>query len=117
VKIQEVTGARPYRGLFGEQDRDGVDTAYRVVADHVRLLTFAIADGGIPSNVGRGYVVRRVLRRGVRYARRYFAVEPGSFFSSLVPTVVHDLSQVFPEIKAKQAEVNQSVVCMKYTQD
>lgn len=106
-KIREVTGAREYRGGFGEQDADGVDTAYRVVADHLRLLTFAIADGGVPNNIGRGYVVRRVLRRGARYARRYFNVELGSFFSSLVPTLVQDLGDVFPEIKAKQAEVQE----------
>jgi alanyl-tRNA synthetase len=106
-KIKEVTGAREYRGGFGEQDADGIDTAYRVVADHLRLLTFAIADGGIPNNVGRGYVVRRVLRRGARYARRYFNVELGGFFSSLVPTLVEDLSHVFPEIKSKQADIQE----------
>ena len=106
-KIREVTGAREYRGTFGEEDADGVDTAYRVVADHLRLLTFAIADGGVPNNVGRGYVVRRVLRRGARYARRYFNVELGGFFSSLVPTLVQDLSHVFPEIKAKEADIQE----------
>src|SRR5690606_15598353 len=81
ARIQEVTGMRPYEGKFGDEDKDGVDTAYRVVADHLRLLSFAIADGGNPNNEGRGYVVRRVLRRGVRYARKYFGVEIGSFFS------------------------------------
>ena len=53
-RIQEVTGARKYEGKFGEQDLGGIDTAYRVVADHVRFLTFAIADGGVPNNAGRG---------------------------------------------------------------
>ena len=56
--IQEITGAREYRGKFGQEDPDGIDTAYRVVADHVRTLAFAIADGAVPNNVGRGYVVR-----------------------------------------------------------
>jgi alanyl-tRNA synthetase len=106
-RIQEMTGARKYQGKFGEQDSDGIDTAYRVIADHVRLLTFAIADGGVPNNVGRGYVVRRVLRRGARYARHYFNVELGNFFSSLVPTLVQQLSHVFPEIKIRQTDIQE----------
>ncbi|KAF8342014.1 tRNA synthetases class II (A)-domain-containing protein [Cantharellus anzutake] len=56
-RIQEITG-------FGEKDFDGIDTAYRVIADHTRTLTFALSDGGVPSNIGRGYVLRRILRRG-----------------------------------------------------
>ncbi|KAF1808698.1 putative alanyl-tRNA synthetase [Eremomyces bilateralis CBS 781.70] len=103
--IQEVTGAREYRGKFAEEDPDGIDTAYRVVADHLRLLTFAISDGGVPNNVGRGYVVRRVLRRGARYARKYFDVEIGSFFSKLVPKLVEQMGDMFPEIRKKQQEV------------
>ncbi|KAK0309489.1 Alanine--tRNA ligase [Friedmanniomyces endolithicus] len=105
--IQEVTGSREYQGKFGEEDIDGIDTAYRVVADHVRLLTFAISDGGVPNNVGRGYVVRRVLRRGARYARKYFNTEIGDFFSQIVPTLVKQMGDMFPEIKAKQADVKE----------
>jgi alanyl-tRNA synthetase len=107
AKIQEITGARPYAGKFGEEDKDGVDTAYRVVADHVRLLTFAITDGGIPNNEGRGYVVRRVLRRGARYARKYFNVEIGDFFSKIVPTLVQHMGGMFKEIVAKEEEVKE----------
>ncbi|KAJ5727089.1 hypothetical protein N7493_004909 [Penicillium malachiteum] len=103
--IQDVTGAREYRGLFGAEDKDGVDTAYRVVADHVRTLMFAISDGVMPNNEGRGYVIRRVLRRGSRYARKYFQVEIGNFFSKLVPTVVSQLGDMFPELKRKQQDV------------
>ena len=55
---------RPYSG---KEDIDGVDMAYRVVADHIRTLTVAIMDGGKPDATGRGYVVRRILRRGVRF--------------------------------------------------
>jgi len=106
-RIQELTGAREYQGKFGEEDSDGVDTAYRVVADHVRLLTFAISDGGVPNNVGRGYVVRRVLRRGARYARKYFNVEIGNFFSKIVPTLVEQMSDMFPEIKKKEQDVKE----------
>lgn len=103
--IQQVTQAREYRGQFGDDDPDGIDTAYRVVADHVRTLTFAISDGAAPNNEGRGYVVRRVLRRGARYARKYFNVEIGDFFGKLVPTLVQQMGDMFPEIRKKESEV------------
>ena len=103
--IQAATGKREYRGLFGSEDSDGIDTAYRVVADHVRTLTIAITDGAIPNNEGRGYVVRRVLRRGVRFARKYFQVEIGNFFAKIVPVVVEEMGGIFPELKAKQKDV------------
>ncbi|KAF2203745.1 hypothetical protein GQ43DRAFT_438553 [Delitschia confertaspora ATCC 74209] len=106
-KIQEITGARSYRGKFGAEDPDGIDTAYRVVADHVRLLTFSIADGAVPNNVGRGYVVRRVLRRGARYARKYFEVEIGGFFSKIVPCLVEQMGDMFPEIRKKMTDIQE----------
>ncbi|RMZ78087.1 hypothetical protein DV737_g4002, partial [Chaetothyriales sp. CBS 132003] len=105
--IQGLTGARPYAGRFGADDTDGIDTAYRVVADHVRTLTFAISDGGVPNNEGRGYVVRRVLRRGARYARKYFNVEIGDFFSRIVPTLVRQMGGLFKEIGQKQDDVKE----------
>ena len=108
-RIQEVTGARPYQGKFGEEDADGIDTAYRVVADHLRTLTFAISDGGNPDNVGRGYVVRRVLRRGARYARKYFDVEIGDFFSKLMPTLIEQMGDMFPEIRKKEEDVKEAL--------
>ncbi|OOF96222.1 hypothetical protein ASPCADRAFT_46375 [Aspergillus carbonarius ITEM 5010] len=103
--IRDVTGAREYRGYFGIDDSDGIDTAYRVIADHVRTLMFAISDGAVPNNDGRGYVIRRVLRRGARYARKYFGVEIGNFFSKIVPTVVDQLGDMFPELRNKQLDV------------
>jgi alanyl-tRNA synthetase len=90
-KIEELTGARSYTGKLGDDDVDGVDTAYRVIADHIRTLTIAISDGGVPDKDGRGYVLRRILRRGVRYASNKMNVKIGNFFSSLVPTVVDSL--------------------------
>lgn len=96
TRIQELTGVRPYQGKFGEEDTDGIDTAYRVVADHVRTLTFALSDGGVPNNIGRGYVLRRILRRGARFARKKLGVPIGSFFSSLVPTVIETMVSVIP---------------------
>ncbi|KAJ3274728.1 Alanine--tRNA ligase [Terramyces sp. JEL0728] len=99
--IQRLTGARSYTGKLGAEDVDGIDTAYRVIADHVRTLTFAISDGGVPSNEGRGYVLRRILRRGARYARKKFNVPIGTFFSSLVDTVVSEMGDAFPEIRKR----------------
>jgi alanyl-tRNA synthetase len=104
-KIQELTGARPYSGKFGAEDSDGLDTAYRVVADHVRTLTFALADGGVPNNDGRGYVLRRILRRGSRYVRKKFNAPIGTFFSRLAPTVIEQLGDVFPELHAKTEDI------------
>jgi alanyl-tRNA synthetase len=106
-RIQEVTEARPYTDKYGKDDVDGIDTAYRVIADHIRLLTFAISDGGVPNNEGRGYVVRRVLRRGSRYARKYFNAEIGSFFSKILPALVAQMGEQFPEIAKKEQDVKE----------
>ncbi|EPE24212.1 Class II aaRS and biotin synthetase [Glarea lozoyensis ATCC 20868] len=107
AKIKEVTGARDYTDKYGKDDVDGIDTAYRVIADHIRLLTFAISDGGVPNNEGRGYVVRRVLRRGSRYARKYFNAEIGAFFSKILPALVEQMGEQFPEIVKKQDDVKE----------
>ncbi|CAB4411475.1 unnamed protein product [Rhizophagus irregularis] len=106
-KIQDLTGVRPYSGKVGTDDIDGIDMAYRVIADHVRTLTFAIADGGVPSNEGRGYVLRRILRRGARYARKKFNVQIGHFFSNLVDTVVNEMGEVFPEITQRVNDIKE----------
>jgi len=96
--IQKGTGAREYSGLVGDDDKDGLDMAYRVLADHARTLTIALSDGGRPDNVGRGYVLRRILRRGVRYASEKLGAKPG-FFASLVNVVVEVLGDTFPEVR------------------
>ncbi|KAI1285266.1 Alanine--tRNA ligase, cytoplasmic [Halotydeus destructor] len=95
--IQRLTGSRSYTGLLGKEDVDGVDMAYRVVADHARTLTIALSDGGRPDNVGRGYVLRRILRRAVRYASEKLSAPQGTF-AQLVPVVVETLGDVFPEL-------------------
>jgi len=78
-------------------------SAYHVIADHIRMLTFSIADGGFPSNEGRGYVMRRILRRAARYGRKLNMHEP--FIYELVDTVVNSLGSTFPEIKERAAHV------------
>lgn len=104
--IQEGTGVRAYTGKVGEEDKDGVDMAYRVVADHIRTLTIAISDGGKPDNTGRGYVLRRILRRAVRFASEKLNAPPG-FLGSLVAVVIDVLGEAFPEIaKNPQQAVN-----------
>merc|ERR1719347_1071763 len=95
--IQAGTGMRSYTGKVGAEDTDGVDMAYRVLADHARTLTLALSDGGVPDNVGRGYVLRRILRRAVRYASEKLNAKPG-FFAGLVKTVVELLGETFPEV-------------------
>jgi alanyl-tRNA synthetase len=79
------------------------DVAFRVIADHIRALSFAIADGVIPSNEGRGYVLRRILRRAVRYGRSLGF--HGPFFFKLVDVVAKTMGDVFPEIRAKQETI------------
>jgi alanyl-tRNA synthetase len=106
--IEEQIGVRPYAGKIGKEDPDLVDTAYRVLADHARTLSFAIADGAIPSNEGRGYVLRRVLRRAVRYGQQMLGAKPG-FFTKLIPTVVESFGPVFPELVAKQALITETI--------
>ncbi|EDX04231.1 GD22412 [Drosophila simulans] len=96
--IQAGTGAPPYQGRVGADDVDGIDMAYRVLADHARTITIALADGGTPDNTGRGYVLRRILRRAVRYATEKLNAKPG-FFATLVNTVVDLLGDAFPEVK------------------
>ncbi|XP_074587953.1 alanine--tRNA ligase-like [Curcuma longa] len=76
---RQLTGAQPYSGKIGADDQDKVDMAYRVVADHIRTLSFAIADGSRPGNEGREYVLRRILRRAVRYGREVLKGQEGFF--------------------------------------
>ena len=101
---EKLAKARPYGGAL----EDVGDIAYRVIADHSRTLTFAIADGVIPSNEGRGYVLRRILRRACRYGRQYLGME-GAFLSQIVPTVVELMGESFPEIRARQAYVMETI--------
>jgi alanyl-tRNA synthetase len=73
----------------------------RVCADHLRAVSFSIADGQLPSNAKAGYVIRRILRRAVRYAYTFLGQKDG-FLYKLVPTLVHEMGDAFPELKAQQ---------------
>uniref|UniRef100_A0A914HAD1 Alanine--tRNA ligase n=1 Tax=Globodera rostochiensis TaxID=31243 RepID=A0A914HAD1_GLORO len=106
--IQEETGIREYTGKVGAEDVDGVDMAYRVVADHIRTLTIALSDGGVPDSTGRGYVLRRILRRGVRYATEKLGAKPG-LFASLVPVVIDILGDTFPELRKEPGSVMETI--------
>ncbi|MBM4171286.1 MAG: alanine--tRNA ligase [Ignavibacteria bacterium] len=79
----------------------------RVIADHIRALTFAISDGAVPSNEGRGYVLRRLLRRAARYGRKINLKDP--FLFQLVNVVVKNFSHVFPETKANQYQTEKII--------
>ncbi|QOV12790.1 alanine--tRNA ligase [Viridibacillus arvi] len=76
------------------------DEAFKVIADHIRTVAFAIGDGALPSNEGRGYVLRRLLRRAVRYAKQLGIEKP--FMYDLVPTVGEIMVDFYPEVKEKQ---------------
>src|SRR5207247_8783239 len=90
-----------------DHEQEEIDVAFRVIADHIRALSFAIADGIIPSNEGRGYVLRRVLRRAIRYGRTLDFHEP--FFFKLVDVVAKTMGDVFPEIRAKQLKIKETI--------
>jgi alanyl-tRNA synthetase len=100
-KISELSG-KSYgktlpssRSNLSEQEK--VDVAFRVVADHIRTLSFAIADGIVPSNTDRNYVLRRILRRAVMFGR-YLGFGSEGFLSKLVPTIVDNFGYAFPEL-------------------
>ena len=104
--IQEVTGAKPYSASM----EDHTDIAYRVLADHIRCLTFALTDGAVPSNEKRGYVLRSILRRAMFYGRYQLGVDlPDSFLYKLVDAVVALMGDAFPELKKDPTHVKQLI--------
>jgi alanyl-tRNA synthetase len=101
------TPAADTAALQNHSEREKIDVAFRVIADHIRALSFAVADGIVPSNEGRGYVLRRILRRAVRYGRTLGFHEP--FFFKLVDVVAKTMGDVFPEVRAKQQTVKETI--------
>lgn len=102
--IQEI--AKITNSHYGQDKKK--DIAMRVIADHLRAVSFTIADGQLPSNTGAGYVIRRILRRAVRYGFTFLNVEE-PFVHKLLPVLVDQLSDTFPEIRQQQALVTKVI--------
>jgi alanyl-tRNA synthetase len=105
VNIYPVPGAD--RALFADDLKTAI--AFRVIADHLRTLAFSIADGIMPGNNGRNYVLRRILRRAVRYGRQLGFSGDKPFFGALVATLVTQMGDVFPELSARQDAIRQTL--------
>ncbi|MGB0932264.1 MAG: alanine--tRNA ligase, partial [Chitinophagales bacterium] len=101
-KISEITDV-PY----GKSEPS--DIALRVIADHIRAITFAIVDGQMPSNTGAGYVIRRILRRGVRYAFSFLDWKK-PILHQLVSVLVEQFGELFPELKEQQGYVEKIIL-------
>jgi alanyl-tRNA synthetase len=111
-KLEKLSGKKyastlPAAGTTGQSEREKIDVAFRVIADHIRTLSFAIADGIQPGNTDRNYVLRRILRRAVRYGRTLGFHEP--FFYKLVSILADTMGHVFAEIRAKQERVEEVI--------
>ena len=87
---------------YGKDEK--TDIAMRVIADHIRTIAFAITDGQLPSNEKAGYVIRRILRRAVRYGYTFLGMR-NAFLYQLVPQLIEDLGAAYPELKAQQAQI------------
>ena len=97
---EEQSGVSGQSGISGKQ-QDDINVAMRVCADHLRAVAFSIADGQLPSNAKAGYVIRRILRRAVRYAYTFLG-QKEAFLYKLLPTMVEEMGDAFPELKAQQ---------------
>ncbi len=107
AEIERLSGKK-YNHTFpegpngeGVNDEEKVDIAIRVVADHLRAVAFAIADGQLPSNAKAGYVIRRILRRAVRYSYTFLG-QKQAFMYKLLPVLVREMGEAYPELKAQQ---------------
>ncbi|MFZ4695078.1 MAG: alanine--tRNA ligase-related protein [Verrucomicrobiia bacterium] len=113
ASIEKLSGKTYRSTLPGSQSaisnqQSAIDIAFRVIADHIRTLSFAIADGISPSNEGRGFVLRRILRRAVRYGRTLGFHQP--FFFQLADAVAENFGDVFPEIRQKLPRIRETLL-------
>lgn len=100
-KIEQDSG-KTYTGKYADSAKS--DIAMRVVADHIRAVAFAIADGQLPSNTGAGYVIRRILRRAVRYYYSFLDIR-APYLHTLIPLLASTFEDVFPELHAQRKQV------------
>jgi alanyl-tRNA synthetase len=107
LSLKKYGSTIPKQKIAGQNEREKIDIAFRVIADHIRALSFAIADGIIPSNEGRGYVLRRILRRAVRYGRLLGFHEP--FFFKLVDVVAKTMGEIFPGVRPQQSKIREII--------
>jgi alanyl-tRNA synthetase len=103
TKIESITGAK-YTIKAKDDAEEKINIAIRVIADHVRAVAFAIADGQLPSNTGAGYVIRRILRRAIRYGFTFLNTKE-AFIYQLVETLSHQMGSSFPEISSQKTLV------------
>ncbi|GJQ07146.1 alanine--tRNA ligase [Capnocytophaga cynodegmi] len=103
-RIEEITQHKYIKGNNVSVEEDQINIAIRVIADHIRAVSFAIADGQLPSNNGAGYVIRRILRRAIRYGFT-FLNQKEPFIYKLVETLALQMGEVFPEIEKQQVLV------------
>ena len=107
IQFIERESGKTYTGSYSRDAK--TDVAMRVVADHIRAVAFTIADGQMPAAGGAGYVIRRILRRAVRYSYSFLDIkEP--FFNKLVPLLANEFADVFPELKAQEAFVQKVIL-------
>lgn len=108
-KIEELSGHR-YKPEDEEHHKKQwiINIAIRVIADHIRTISFSIADGQLPSNTGAGYVIRRILRRAIRYGYQSLNLkEP--FMYRIVPTLAHQMGQAFPELNSQKTLIEKVI--------
>ena len=96
-----VTAPLPTRERLGEGPGESVDVAMRVVADHLRTIAFSIADGQLPGNAKAGYVIRRILRRAVRYAYTFLG-QKEAFIYRLLPVLIQEMGATYPELEGQK---------------
>jgi alanyl-tRNA synthetase len=111
-KLAQLSGQTYTRSVPTKRDalshQEQIDIAFRVLADHARCVSCAIADGILPGNEGRNYVIRRILRRGIMYGRKSLKLKPGDF-TALIEPVVASLGSVFPELQTQRPMIERAI--------
>jgi len=111
-KLEQLSGKTYQRSVPSKRDglsaQEQIDIAFRVLADHARCVSCAIADGILPGNEGRNYVIRRILRRGIMYGRKSLNLKQGDF-TALIDPVVASLGSVFPELHTQRTMIERAI--------